>query len=41
MSCEHFVCPCCKMTVSTDELGPDDILALPNVGFIFCHVQIP
>jgi hypothetical protein len=41
MSCEHFICPRCKMPVSTDESGPNDILVLPNVGFIVCHVQIP
>ena len=41
ISCEHFICPCCKMTVSTNELGPNDILVLPNAWFIVCHVQIP
>ncbi len=41
MSWEHLSVRVVNAVVSMDELGPNDILVLPDVGFIVCHVQIP
>ncbi len=41
ISWEHLSVRVVNAILSTDELGPNGILVLPNVGFIVCHVQIP